>query len=525
MGRWFTWLPTLLLLRFVAFADDRCPMNASQPAPENAYQVNDVLWAGQPEKSYPPAAYRSVQDVGYVLCTCETGTCIRKCCEPNAAYVNSRCTPLNASDHVAEFKVPTFVNEHGTVDVYEMGLFHIVYGKLTCFGKYKLDPSKDKSHNFQVNNAGFLLSESANVGPDQFCLEQFSELNYQILAVVCSPKQLAGQTQERNVFNTIGMILSLPFLFSTFLVYALIKDLQTLHGKSLMCHVVTLLVAYTSLIVVQLITENGDKTWCIFLAYTLQFTFLASFFWLNIMCFDLWWTFSGFRPLRGNTQENEENKFIIYSIYAWGCTTLISIITFGMDKLPYLLIDNIRPRIGISSCWFGYLATLLYFYGPIGILLFSNLLMFIHTAIVIVKHMRDAKVLRGSESQNNANHYEKQRFMLYLKLFIVMGVNWLAEIISWATDSDGSEYVWYVTDIGNSLQGVLIFLIFVCKKRVLNLLNKKLCPQFQIFKTSTRTTNCTVPTKTSSNAKIKDAVEMSTESTSDLTNNQLNDIS
>jgi len=63
--------------------------------------------------------------------------------------------------------------------------------------------------------------------------------------------------------------------------------------------------------------------------------------------------FSGFRPLRGNTQENEENKFIIYSIYAWGCTTLISIITFGMDKLPYLLIDNIRPRIGISSCWFG----------------------------------------------------------------------------------------------------------------------------------------------------------------------------
>jgi hypothetical protein len=105
MGRRFAWLPTLLLLRFSAFADDRCPMNVSQPAPENAYQVNDVLWAGQPEKPYPPAAYRSVQGVGYVLCTCETGSCIRKCCAPNAAYVNSRCTPLNVSDHVAEFKV------------------------------------------------------------------------------------------------------------------------------------------------------------------------------------------------------------------------------------------------------------------------------------------------------------------------------------------------------------------------------------------------------------------------------------
>lgn len=117
------------------------------------------------------------------------------------------------------------------------------------------------------------------------------------------------------------------------------------------------------------------------------------------------------------------------------------------------------------------------------------------------------------------------RFMLYLKLFIVMGVNWLAEIISWASGSDGSELVWYVTDIGNSLQGVLIFLIFVCKKRVLNLLNKKLCPRFQLFKTftaSTRTTNSTI-SRTSSNAKNKDAVEMSTNCRKTSTNNQLHD--
>lgn len=76
------------------------------------------------------------------------------------------------------------------------------------------------------------------------------------------------------------------------------------------------------------------------------------------------------------------------------------------------------------------------------------------------------------------------RFMLYLKLFIVMGVNWLAEIISWAMETEKNGYLFYVTDFGNSLQGVLIFLIFVCKKRVLRLLNKKLCSQIQIWKTS-----------------------------------------
>uniref|UniRef100_A0A2S2P942 Methuselah N-terminal domain-containing protein n=1 Tax=Schizaphis graminum TaxID=13262 RepID=A0A2S2P942_SCHGA len=104
----FAWLSTLLLLRAVAFADYPCPMNASRPAPENAHLVNNVMWAGQPEKPYPRAAYRTVQDVGYVLCTCKIGTCIRKCCPPNAVYMNYRCTPLNASDSVTEFKVGAY---------------------------------------------------------------------------------------------------------------------------------------------------------------------------------------------------------------------------------------------------------------------------------------------------------------------------------------------------------------------------------------------------------------------------------
>ncbi|XP_026815269.1 G-protein coupled receptor Mth2-like [Rhopalosiphum maidis] len=387
------------------------------------------------------------------------------------------------------YPVPKIVNANRTVDIYETDLFHIVYEKPTCneSEKYKLTLSEKANGDFRVNNEGYLLSESGKITPGRFCLELFSELNYQILAVVCSPEQLAVQQDGTNIFYTIGMMLSLPFLLITFLVYALIRDLRNLHGKSLMCHVATLLVAYSSLVVDRFV-GGIVGTWCICQAYAIQFSLLASFFWLNVICFDIWRTFSGFRPLRGNIREHEAKKFIIYSIYAWGCTSFISIITFGMENLLFLPTDAIRPGFGIKSCWFGSkLAMLIYFYGPMGILLFSNLLMFIHTAIVIFKHMRVAKVLRGSESQKNVDH-EKQRFILHLKLLIVMGVNWLSkmpEITAVATDSNGSEFVWYVTNIVDSLQGVLIFLIFVCKKRVLNLLRKKLCPRFQLFKTST----------------------------------------
>lgn len=112
--------------------------------------------------------------------------------------------------------------------------------------------------------------------------------------------------------------------------------------------------------------------------------------------------------------------------------------------------------------------------------------------------------------------------MLYLKLFIVMGVNWSAEIISFAFDFT-PEYIWYVTDIGNTLQGVLIFLIFVCKKRVLQLLNKKFCPQIKMFKTSTSAS--TVTTNSSiykSSSQVKD-VALTFDNVQNSTSNQLYD--
>lgn len=51
-----------------------------------------------------------------------------------------------------------------------------------------------------------------------------------------------------------------------------------------------------------------------------------------------------------------------------------------------------------------------------------------------------------------------------LKLFIVMGASWLMEIISTLTPS--FEDLFYVSDAFNIFQGVMVFMIFVCKKKV-----------------------------------------------------------
>jgi G protein-coupled receptor Mth (Methuselah protein) len=45
-----------------------------------------------------------------------------------------------------------------------------------------------------------------------------------------------------------------------------------------------------------------------------------------------------------------------------------------------------------------------------------------------------------------------------------MGINWVMEVVSWAVG--GPDYIWYITDIINTLQGVFIFCIFVLEPRV-----------------------------------------------------------
>lgn len=70
---------------------------------------------------------------------------------------------------------------------------------------------------------------------------------------------------------------------------------------------------------------------------------------------------------------------------------------------------------------------------------------------------------------------------MYLKLFIVMGINWSMEIISWIF-RDTPKYVWYITDLGNTLQGLIIFIIFVWKDKIKRLLLKRMgCKSDKFF--------------------------------------------
>lgn len=63
------------------------------------------------------------------------------------------------------------------------------------------------------------------------------------------------------------------------------------------------------------------------------------------------------------------------------------------------------------------------------------------------------------------------RLLLYVKLFAVMGVSWILEVISHIFPE--ANKIWCFTDAYNVLIGLLVFIIFVCKRKIFRLMKKR----------------------------------------------------
>lgn len=86
------------------------------------------------------------------------------------------------------------------------------------------------------------------------------------------------------------MLFSILFLVITFLVYLCIPKLRNIHGKCLMCYTLSLMFLFGSLSVVQmdLFDLRIDHVNCEAVGYALYLSIMMSFFWMNVMSYDIW---------------------------------------------------------------------------------------------------------------------------------------------------------------------------------------------------------------------------------------------
>ncbi|XP_047532981.1 G-protein coupled receptor Mth-like isoform X2 [Vanessa atalanta] len=413
-------------------------------------------------------------------CVCKENTCLLKCCPHGYGYDFKRKMCLE----VTEPFIPKVVDEY--LQVHSLNAteyFDFNFGKPNCTADQVRIRLKEIFHDrTEIRTDGQLYIEVPTSippwilrGPEKYCVDTFifeddkGARTTSFDALVCFATE---KDKENYVLSSTCMLISCVFFLATVAVYGWLPELRNLHGRVLMAYLLCLFVGFICMSTMQILLKINDisKSSCVALSIMIYFSLLAAFFWLNVMCFDIWWTFSGNRGM-SMEKMSLQAKFYAYSIYAFGIPTALTIIVVALEFSglpPHPLLPSLRHH----GCFFSGKSKLFYLYGPIVILCFANIVFFVLTAVKIAQIKKQISVLKHRESaKHDGQNKEKQRLLLYIKLFIVMGINWLLEVVS--AIYPNADHIFRFIDAYNVLIGLIIFIIFVCKRKIIGLLKKR----------------------------------------------------
>ncbi|XP_050452347.1 G-protein coupled receptor Mth2-like [Cataglyphis hispanica] len=437
---------------------------------------------------------------------CYNITCIQLCCPLGDRLDDEKC--------ISEKNKYFFPNVYGYIN---NSLNNINKTVNELFQLVVYDPCQDKDRFLLPDGYQYDYMFLTNGSLYLSYYKIFAKLSSYCLAVIDGDKfevTICSETSD-EVFNTTSEntspiedlkiiylsfhIVSILFLVSIFLVYSILPELRNIHGFILRNYTGALSIAYTIDIVNILIKADAVKyPVCVTVAFFNYFCFLTSFLWLNIMSFDMWWTFRGFCSLQRNVRQREKKKLIFYMIFAWGLPFIFAIISVIMDSVSEYLPDILRPGFREGDCWFDEKgAFVLYFYGFKSICIISSICLSISTALKIV-HYKKETVNRLTDSESKRYNDNKKWFNLYLKLFIVlfivMGLKWSIMTTSFLSGNI-SKYISYAINLVDIVQNLCTFIIFVWKKKIKRMLLKRfgfgLLPESQCATNTTNTLSTT----------------------------------
>lgn len=208
---------------------------------------------------YPAGSYQVVGNETRG-CVCKLRPCLRKCCRRNeilGAGDRPNCTRLPSGWPEPDLvlgRAQLAMDIQGVSRVSE--LFTVVEG-MGCSenaSKYMLEPERYEEDMFVLERNGTLRTSLNQFPAWAYCLdwkESFEKIG--VLVCVSADPAASNEDQERQQDSyKIGIAISIPFFLATFLVYAIIPELRNLYGKTLMCYVACLILAYTFLVIAKL---------------------------------------------------------------------------------------------------------------------------------------------------------------------------------------------------------------------------------------------------------------------------------
>lgn len=254
---------SLLLGRCSAEAERPCELHLSMHIPGKEAQILEDGSLEHEDVKYPPELHWSVEngdDRHYRGCVCEVKPpCVRKCC-PKGEHLaknpdgQDQCRPINSSQVTSPLEAQIQEKISNT-------MFTVVdHRSPPCpdnLAGLELRPDvfEEDAYSLQIN--GTLKYNLLGLMPTgKFCLDTKEE-RPEMTVLVCLQREVqhGGKSNKsaESVLVTIGLLISIPFLVLTFFVYALVPELRNIYGKTLMCYVASLVSAYSSMEVANVI--------------------------------------------------------------------------------------------------------------------------------------------------------------------------------------------------------------------------------------------------------------------------------
>lgn len=195
---------------------------------------------------------------------CNNNTCIQLCCPLGNRLVKEKCVPGEGNysfPDVYSYTTSDLQNENKKVDE----LFQlVVHDPCRETERFLLDPDEypDDEYMFLTNGSLYQPRHEDFLEPTSYCLAVVQD---KFEVTVCF-ESISDEIIETNqlTIKPVCLIVSLPFLLATFVVYSILPELGTMHGYTLRGYIGSLFVAYTVLVVLKLIHPNAiDYSVCI----------------------------------------------------------------------------------------------------------------------------------------------------------------------------------------------------------------------------------------------------------------------
>ncbi|XP_075977912.1 G-protein coupled receptor Mth-like isoform X2 [Anticarsia gemmatalis] len=321
---------------------------------------------------------------------------------------------------------------------------------------------------FKILEDGSLYAEPEN--DTTLCTHRINQLGYCIDFLLYESHLLLyyrytsdnSEADKKTVFSSAGMLISAVFIFLVLIVYSVLPNLRNLAGKIFMAYLANLFCFYVLQSARLLSVSYLNEEACRNLSPAVYYFTLSSFFWLNVMSYDLWSTTRGMRKMKDIDRRGEVMKFLMYCVYGSAVPVLFTVMLVLIDRLELDAGSDIK--VPFKTCASDVKSMQIYTHIPMGILTLLNCLFFILIAYNIWAIKKAIKGTMDSKRTKSSG----DRFAIFIKIFVLTGVGWCLELI---TNQNFVNLV--ITSSYNLFIGVAIFIIFVCKKSIIRMLCKR----------------------------------------------------